>query len=134
MLDYCSIELPQEFTLKGLEDHVISFLDEESYCDASFYDIFTEFTDQLVIKSKSISQLLESWGTGFHWEISSEEVLYAPNKDWDSYKYKNAHGVVYYGVEAILAFLRDDIDIPSLVDNYWSNRNHEYMSGEVAGK
>lgn len=113
----------EEFTRTGLREHVLSFINEESYCDESLYSICEEFNYRLMLKSQGISNLLKGWGTEFTWAINTGIVIYAPAGAWNNYNYVAKHGVKYSKLDALLAFIRDDINIDALVNDYWSNRS-----------
>lgn len=113
----------EEFTRTGLREHVLSFINEESYCDESLYSICEEFNYRLMLKSQGISNLLKGWGTEFTWAINSGIVIYAPAGAWNDYNYVAKDGVKYSKLDALLAFIRDDINVVALVNDYWSNRS-----------
>lgn len=113
----------QEFTRLGLRKHVLSFINEESYCDESLYSICEEFNYRLMLKSQGISELLKEWGTEFTWSINTGVVVYAPAGAWNNYHYVTKDGTRYSKLDALLAFIRDDIDVSALVNDYWNSRS-----------
>lgn len=92
-----------EFTREGLRKHVLSFLDEDSYCDETLYAICEEFNYRLGIKSQNLAELLEHWGTNFSWSINFGIVSYTPKDAWDNYYYKSKTGKSYKGLDALLS-------------------------------
>lgn len=127
-----AITVSTEFTRKGLRDYVLARLDEESYSDESLYSVFEEFNYRLGLKARSLSSMMEGFGIKFEWMINNGKAIYSPKDELEEYFFTDPEGKEWQGLDAILASLREEVDVDSVANDYWFGRSLEKWSSSSA--
>lgn len=128
-----TVKVSEEFTRTGIKEYVIGNLDTESYSDESAHAVFEEFSYRLSLKVERFRDLLEFCGVDFFWAVNLGRAKYQPMQDLAEYCYIDSTGRQWEGLDALLAFIRDDVDMESVVNDYWSSRSpykawHEFYA------
>lgn len=118
-----AIKVDDEFTRDGLRAYVLSNLDEESYSDESLYGVCERFNYRLHQKAESLSEDMKGFGIKFYWYVNMGKFIYHPKDDLEEYIYFDSSQTEHLGINAILAFLRDEVSIEEVSDDYWSERS-----------
>lgn len=126
-------DVTTEFSLEGLRDYLVSNIDSESYGEQSFNRVFNEFVLQLDAQVLKLSMALEGSGIEFIWAVNMGKAGLSPEESESLYRHTSQDGTKYQGINAVLAFVRDNIDINELTDAYWSevDRNKSTEHGHV---
>lgn len=119
-------DVSTQFSLDGLREYLLDSIDEESYGEQSRSHVFNEFILQLDAQSLKLATALEGSGAEFIWAVNMGKAGISPEGSEKNYRHKSMDGTEYQGMDAVLAFLRDNIDVNELTDAYWSeiDRNH----------
>ena len=125
------VTVSEEFTREGLKAYVEKYIDIDSYSDESFYELCEEFNYRLHLKANELSELLDMVGIRFAWNINFGTLQYDPESAFADYKYKDSNRRLWKGEDAILAFLRDDVNVEAVIDNYWTARDRQSRWGVV---
>lgn len=118
-----AVKVSNEFTREGLRAYVTSYIDEESYSDESLYSVFEEFNYRVGLKAKQLGEMLDGFGIKFFWAVNLGKAVYSPKDSLEEYFYTDSQGNENHGIDAILAFLRDEVDVETVINDYWSRRS-----------
>lgn len=118
-----ALKVSDEFTREGLRQHVMSHLDEESYSDESLYHVYEEFNYRLGLKVNDLAETMKGFEIEFFWAVNLGRVVYNPKDELDEYFFTDARGKEWNGLDAILAFLRDEVNVEAVESDYWSSRS-----------
>lgn len=118
-------DVSKEFKREGLADFVHESIDAESYGTEPLRRVTDEFIHQLGEKTLSLGETLSGHGVEFFWAVNMGKAGISPVGIGSGHKHTSPDGTEHIGLESILAFIRDSIDIDEITDSYWEERHLE---------